>query len=128
MKQLIKILSDPKNLIFVCVIYTTTITLFFLVPISVGIETTLPLDKLVHIGFNAALIYLWLHYFSSKYALKGWLPLTGILITCIVYGIIIEIMQESFTTTRQADVWDVVANITGSVMGLISFKFLKTKF
>ena len=128
MMQLIKNLLEPRNLLVICVLYTTIITIFLLVPISTGISTKLPIDKLVHIVLNAALIFLWLAYFYKKEALKEWYSLLVILFLAIVYGIIIEISQEHFTTSRTADVFDVVANIVGCLSGLFIFKLLKTKF
>ncbi len=128
MMQLIKNLSEPKNLIVVCVLYTTIITIFFLVPFSSGIGSDLPIDKLVHIVLNGALIFLWLFYFYRKGTHQRLLSHSALLVLAVLYGIIIEISQALFTTTRMADVWDVVANIIGCVLGLMVFKFLKIKF
>ena len=128
MMQLIKNLSEPKNLIVVCVLYTAIITIFFLVPLSSGISTDLPIDKLVHIILNGALIFLWLFYFFRRRMRKSSLGQMVVLILAVLYGIIIEIFQELFTTARMADVWDVVANIIGCILGLIAFKFFKIKF
>jgi VanZ family protein len=36
-----------------------------------------------------------------------------------VFGISIEIFQELFTTTRHADLFDVLANITGATIAMI---------
>lgn len=43
-------------------------------------------------------------------------------------GIGIEIIQEFFTTTRKADVWDVVANFSGAITsGLLIWMLEKKK-
>lgn len=128
MMQLIKNLSEPKNLLIVCVLYTGIITVFLLVPISTGISTKLPIDKLVHIVINAALIFLWLSYFYKKEILKEWKGLGIVFFLTVIYGIIIEICQEHLTTSRSADMFDVMANIIGCLSGLLVFNFLKTKY
>ncbi len=128
MMQLIKNLSGPKNLFIICVLYTIVITIFLLIPVSTGISTNLPIDKLVHIVINAALIFLWLAYFFKKGLLTEQKAIITLLFLSIAYGIIIELCQEYFTTSRSADVFDVVANIVGCLTGLFIFKYLKFKF
>ena len=39
-------------------------------------------------------------------------------------GIAIELMQQYFTTTRSADVFDVLANTTGALLAIISILIL----
>jgi len=128
MMQLIKNLSEPKNLLIVCVLYTAIITFFFLVPIHTGAKTDLPIDKLVHFSFNAALLFLWLHYFNSRRLLKSFRIIFTVFFFAIVYGIIIELSQEHFTLSRKADIWDVVANTIGCLLGLFIFKVTRTKY
>jgi VanZ family protein len=45
----------------------------------------------------------------------------------ILYGIVIEILQETTTTTRNADILDVLANFTGTLSALAVFILLKKK-
>ena len=44
-----------------------------------------------------------------------------IVLVCIavLLGVLIEMAQKYLTTTRQADVWDAVANSTGAFMGIL---------
>jgi VanZ family protein len=44
------------------------------------------------------------------------------LITAILYGIIIEICQGAFTTLRNPDVYDVIANTLGALTGILIIK------
>ena len=37
-------------------------------------------------------------------------------IISLIFGIIIELLQGAFTTTRQADIKDVAANFTGTLI------------
>lgn len=128
MMKLIKNLSEPKNLIIACVGYTVIITIFFLVPISTGTKTDLSLDKIVHILFNATLLFLWLHYLNNIGRLKSWLVILVLFFLAIIYGIIIELLQKYFTTSRMADLWDVVANSIGCICGLVLFKVTSIKY
>ena len=43
------------------------------------------------------------------------------------YGVLIEIAQQLFTKTRQADVLDVLANITGAILAVILIKILSQR-
>lgn len=43
----------------------------------------------------------------------------------IIYGIIIEVIQSSFTTYRSGELWDVLANSLGAILGIL---FIKTLF
>ncbi len=47
-----------------------------------------------------------------------------IFLFCIVYGIIIEFIQDAFTSDREGDVWDALANSLGALTGVLFLKFL----
>lgn len=38
----------------------------------------------------------------------------------VLLGILIELAQKYFTTTRQCDIWDVAANSAGSFVGILA--------
>ena len=46
----------------------------------------------------------------------------------LVYGIVIEILQHLFTDTRKADIFDVLANAFGALVGLLSIGFYQKYF
>jgi len=70
-------------------------------------------DKLAHFTFYMMFVVLWALFFKqSKYNYK-------ILFAAIGYGIVMEICQQLFTTTRSADIFDVIANTTGAIVGLL---------
>lgn len=50
-----------------------------------------------------------------------------LLLSVLLYGIIIEIFQGLSTTYRNADIWDVVANLIGSLIGIYFFKSVMNK-
>lgn len=45
----------------------------------------------------------------------------------MLYGIIIEVLQEVLTTSRQGDIKDVIANIVGLTIAGIAYKLMTNK-
>ncbi len=77
-------------------------------------------DKYVHFTFHFVFTWLWFLYFNHKK--KGQRNSKTIIIVfflSVFFGIAIEIMQELFTTTRKADVFDVMANMTGAIAAVV---------
>lgn len=48
-----------------------------------------------------------------------------LLVSMLLYGIIIEILQDLLTVSRKADILDVTANLIGSLLGTLFFKNIK---
>jgi VanZ family protein len=74
-------------------------------------------DKYVHAIFHFFFTVFWSLYFTRRNAVKN-IPLK-VLAASVFYGILIEICQELFTTTRQADIKDVAANFTGALLAVL---------
>ena len=74
------------------------------------------IDKLYHLIAYFVLSSCWLFSFYKKPALKY-----IIVIACIIYGIIIEVLQDTLTMYRTGDFKDVLANTSGIVLGLLVF-------
>lgn len=67
-------------------------------------------DKVVHFVFYFLYVYFWfLVYKNIKY-------LFAIIVTAIVFGVVIEILQYYTTLTRSFDLLDILANTIGAVM------------
>lgn len=89
---------------------------------SIGVSGA---DKYVHFTLHFVFTMLWGYYL--------WLKLNEIALTKIIfvvtsslcYGILIEILQETLTTTRRADIFDVVANFSGALVALLLFILIK---
>ena len=79
-------------------------------------------DKLGHSAFHFGITALWYLYFKHKVADTKKAIMHAFLFS-FIYGILIEISQALFTTTRTADVLDVAANTTGGllVVGIVMF-------
>lgn len=74
-------------------------------------------DKYVHIALHFTFTLLWFLYADQTDASKSRLPYK-VFASSFVYGIVIEIAQELFTATRHADVFDVMANTFGALLGI----------
>ncbi len=90
---------------------------------SVGVKNT---DKLVHFVLHFVFTALWILYLISKTEKWSLRKIYGIIFSVsLSYGILIEIAQDLFTVSRRADVLDVCANATGSIIAiavLIAYK------
>ena len=75
-------------------------------------------DKLVHFTFYFVFVFLWSRYLYFKGSVKLRHKIILVFIS-ISLGIVIELVQGYFTTTRQADVWDAIANSVGSIVGIL---------
>jgi hypothetical protein len=107
-----------KGLKSLAIIWFITITILFFLPGSAlpkeGWLNSIHFDKWVHFGFFALLVFLFRFYFPGQ--LKyNWF----ILLFASVYGLGVEIIQHNFITSRSFDTGDVVADIVGSIAGLL---------
>ena len=80
-------------------------------------------DKIVHIVLFFILSYTLLLYFkkSDKKYLKNKRIQIIAIISCIVYGILLEFYQKLFAPSRSFDITDMLANAIGSIFGLLFF-------
>jgi VanZ family protein len=81
------------------------------------------IDKFYHLFAYFTLSICWLFSFYKKPTLKY-----IIVIACIIYGIIIEVLQDTLTLYRTGDFKDVLANTLGIVLGLLVFNQIFKKF
>ncbi|MGB0892095.1 MAG: VanZ family protein [Flavobacteriaceae bacterium] len=77
------------------------------------------LDKLEHLIAYFFLGISWLLSFRKykEFSYKNYL----IVLVCVFYGIIIEVLQTTLTTYREASVLDIVANTVGVLLALLFF-------
>ena len=85
-------------------------------------------DKVIHIVFHFVFAVLWFLYVQKKFtgAKKIRLALGSFLFS-FLFGIVVEIMQETLTTTRSADLFDILANFFGAFLGLASVFLFNTR-
>jgi len=129
MKQLIKRLSEPKLLLGLSLGYTVLITVLSLVPTSnlpkVKFEWS---DKIAHLFIYLGLSFIWLLFIHLKFRILSSKVAALVIATCFFYGIVIEVLQQLFVTSGQADLYDVIANAVGILLGLLVFEKLKYLF
>ena len=73
------------------------------------------IDKWVHIGFFAVLVFLWRSSFTwdiNKYNIF-------LLFAAVLYGCFVEIVQLYWVANRSFDVYDVMSDTVGSILGLL---------
>jgi len=123
--KIIKHLSE-RNFLVLAITWTIGITIASLVSFNTVPKIDLPgNDKLIHFLFYFVFVVLWSlakkqTYFKIKYDLL-------IVAFAIVYGIIIEVLQGVLTQTREADIYDALANSLGAFVGFITLYCVKNK-
>ncbi len=85
------------------------------------------MDKYVHFTFHFVFTFLWAIVVKSRFATISNKKILNIILISLVMGITIEILQENFTTTRKADILDVMANLTGAISAGILISFFENK-
>lgn len=92
--------------------------LFFLPGSALSKEhwlASIHIDKWAHIGLFAILIFLFCSAFNFKLPKKLWM----ILAAAIVYGFLVEVVQKLWVPNRSFDMYDVLADTAGSILGLV---------
>jgi len=116
-----------KNAIFSLAIgWTILIAVLCLVKFtdlpSFGVSSA---DKYVHFTFHFVFTILWGFYLWAKLNEITISKIGHVVILSFSYGILIEILQEIYTKTRHADIFDVLANATGALVALVFFVLIK---
>ena len=129
---LTKNLLVPKQVyFFAALLWTGIIAFFCLVQLNnVPLGEVTNLDKFVHVFFHFVLMvlcFLFFQKYTNAVNSVKWIIISFLF--SVFFGIGIEIAQELFTTTRHADVFDVLANISGAILGVavVILFDLKTK-
>jgi len=96
-----------------------TMTILFVLPGSSFPEERwfdqIHLDKWVHVGLFAVLLFLWK---SAFYSTTKSYNIILVSLT-LLYGVSIELIQGAWVANRSADVFDVVADMTGCLVGIL---------
>ena len=122
-------MRNKKVAFFLAAVWTVVVTFLSLASIdtSVGNEIHIPnKDKMVHFVFYFLFVFLWTFFANFKKIVTN--SSLKILLIAVFYGIMMEVFQELFTTDRTADVFDVVANSCGALVGYFAInRYLKNK-
>ena len=106
--------------LFAALFWTGIILFFCLIQSSdvpkINIEE---FDKVVHAFFHFVFVTLWFLFFNKKLnSVNSFQSLAISFVFSLVFGIIIEILQY-YTTTRSADIFDVLANTIGALLATL---------
>lgn len=113
------------NSLYISIAITILITLLSLVKMEPKLIVEVSnLDKIQHTFAYMILTISWLVSRDVKFNAT---PYLVVLMGCLVFGIIIEVLQGRLTTYRSASLLDVVANSLGIALGFIVFKAFKRK-
>jgi len=124
LKHIKALLED--NAIFIAIFFTISITIGSLVKSDViAIEIISISDKTIHFIAYFFLMLSWLYVFFKKKSFSK--NVKFIFIGCIVFGIIIEIIQGVTTTYRTLSFLDVAANTLGVLFASTVFHFFEKK-
>ena len=83
-------------------------------------------DKIFHSFTYVILVFLWFKTFVLHFKIVKIKSIIYASIISIIFGIIIEVLQEVLTETRRGDVYDVLANSIG-VLFTASILLLKNR-
>jgi glycopeptide antibiotics resistance protein len=116
-------LSEPKETLFL--ILATAWTVFIAILCLMN-SKSLPnigigfngFDKVVHVFLHFVFATLWSGYIRTKGKYRN-KQAFQVVLASLLYGILIEIAQAFFTTSRKADIIDVGANTLGAVLAIV---------
>jgi VanZ family protein len=114
---LLRMVISPRTRIAAALIYFIFISVLFFLPGSVLPKedwlSKIYFDKWVHVGFFAVLLVLWLWALMPARRTAVWF-----IVAAVVYGIVVEFIQDRFIPNRSFDLGDWAADTTGSLIGL----------
>ena len=119
-----------KKIYFWIALFWTLVVSFLCLTSSGNIPKIgiLYLDKLIHVFFHFIFTVLWILFFKVQIERSNkWKPFLISFVLSFIFGITIEVCQELFTTTRSADVFDVLANVTGAILATVVMIFYYKK-
>ncbi len=121
MLKLIKTLLKD-SIFFIAIATTIGILCLSLIKVPSTVVEIKNIDKLYHSFAYFVLAFSWLLSFRKKQK-KKYL----IVISCIIFGIIIEVFQNTLTNYRTGDYLDVLANSLGVLLALLIFNLISKK-
>lgn len=116
-----------KHVFNIAVLYSTVLLIVSLIKINTGTPPVENSDKIVHFVAHFLLTILWFLTFTYRFNTKKNKALLQAFVFSLCFGIIVEVLQDYLTTTRQADINDIFANISGAILGLVTIVLLYKK-
>lgn len=109
-----------KSALVLALIYSVALTFVSLVKLNnvpdIGVSFG---DKIFHFLAYCLLTFLWFFAFLFNFNFKNKRAIILAAILSVIFGIIIEVLQETITVSRAMDIYDVVANTSGVLLTVI---------
>ena len=83
------------------------------------------IDKVVHISMYLGLSFLacWIYEIKRERMQPLYLLLAGV----FMYGVLMEILQRTMHNGRSFDFKDMIANLTGAIVGILIYRYFDRK-
>lgn len=117
------------NALYIAVFVTVSIAMLSLSEVSPikPVFRFAYIDKVQHFTAYFVLTLSWL--FTAQKSGKQLSYRFWVVLTVFLYGVLMEFFQQIFTDFREADIYDVLANSSGIILGLLFFeKIIHQKF
>ena len=124
LKPIKSLLED--NAIYIAIFFTISITIGSLVKSDFIVVKSISVsDKIYHLIAYFLLMLSWLYVFCKKETFQK--NVKYVILGCIIFGIIIEILQGVITSYRTASYLDIVANTIGVLLAVLIFHVFEKK-
>jgi VanZ family protein len=124
LKPIKSLLED--NAIYIAIFFTISITIGSLVKSDFIVVKSISVsDKTYHLIAYFLLMLSWLYVFCKKETFQK--NVKYVILGCIIFGIIIEILQGVITSYRTASYLDIVANTIGVLLAVVIFHVFEKK-
>ena len=111
---------------YIALFLTIAIAVGSLISLDKGLGIGMQIsDKILHTFGYCLLTMSWLLAYMPK--TNSWKSIILTISAVFIYGIIIEIFQGVFTYNRQADIYDVLANLMGITIATLFFALILKK-
>tara|TARA_B100000780_G_C21126231_1_gene457059 strand:+ start:7603 stop:7968 length:366 start_codon:yes stop_codon:yes gene_type:complete len=115
------------NAIYIAIFFTISITIGSLVKSDFIVVKSISVsDKTYHLIAYFLLMLSWLNVFCKKETFQK--NVKYVILGCIIFGIIIEILQGIITSYRTASYLDIVANTIGVLLAVVIFHVFEKIF
>lgn len=109
-----------KSILLATIVYTIFVVVVSLIRLENFPDVKISFgDKIFHFLAYAVLTVSWFFSFSFTFNVKIKKALLSAGLLSIIFGIILEVLQESFTEFRSLDIYDALVNTLGVLMASV---------
>lgn len=111
--------------IYFAILITISIAVLSLIKMPAEEIPVASSDKLLHSIAYFFLMLAWLYSFSKKE--DFYKRIKYLVLGCLIYGIVLEVVQGAFTSYRTGSYLDILANSFGIVLAVLAFYLFEKK-